>query len=77
MTDLTKADNLFELYAQLENNGQKSTANKELSKIFGVTPLSFKVNYLGNKYIPEKFDEKIIDKGIEYLQNQVLINNHK
>ena len=75
MINLTKADNLFELYAQLENNGQKKEAQKHLGKLFGVTPLSFKVNYLGSNYIPEKFDESIIDKGIEYLQKQINLNN--
>jgi hypothetical protein len=74
MTNLTKADNLFALYYQLENNGQKREAQKYLAKLFSVTPLSFKVNYLGNNYIPEKFDESVIDKGIEYLQNQIKLN---
>lgn len=76
---MTKQENIFYLYNQLENNGKKGEALGFISDVCGVKKTSIKSHWLQNQELPDymltKDNEHKLDEIISYLQKQIANQN--
>ena len=72
---MEKDNIIFNLYDQLGKSGQRRDAQKFIADKCGVRMSSVKSNYLMNRELPMNLSEEIKDDIINYLEDQVVIEN--
>lgn len=76
---LTKEENIFSLYSQLGNSGQKGDAACFIAKTFNVKVGTVRMHWLKNRELPEhaKMNEHKMDEVTTYLQNAIRLQNQQ
>lgn len=76
--EITKEQNIFNLYDQLLNNGSKGKAITFISELTGVRKSTIKGNWFSDREIPlyllNDHQDKV-DAIIDYLQKQIALQN--
>ena len=75
--EITKRENLLNLYSKLPKDGSRNEANKYIANAFKRSVNTIKSHCIPNGEIPEGIEEKGIDESIEYLQKAVKAYNDK
>ena len=77
MKTLTKEQNIFSLYDQLNKNGEKRKALGLISDVTGTSKATIKSHWLYTREIPQHVTDEQKDEIITGLQTQVFIQNQQ